>query len=118
MVTSTMVPAGELDSFLRTAQVDTRLIAAVQASAGARCHEAANLLQNYYFCVEACHCVTGPGRAIAPATEAWQACNAAKVRLREFLGQRVYGWAAAAPERRLNQDRCAPGTLVDRPNGE
>src|SRR3954466_15187352 len=33
-------------------QIDTRLVAAVQRGAGARCHEAAGLLQQYYLCVE------------------------------------------------------------------
>ena len=35
-------------------RIDTRLVAAIQRGAGARCHEAAGLLQQYYFCVENC----------------------------------------------------------------
>jgi hypothetical protein len=45
-----MRDAGE--SWMRA--VDARLVSNVQAVAGARCHESANLLQHYYLTAHAC----------------------------------------------------------------
>ena len=63
--------------------VDTRLVAAVQGGAGARCHEAANLLQTYYNCAEVYR--VRLQRSAERAQQAWCVLQQAKVRLRQFL---------------------------------
>ena len=85
---------------------DTRLVAAVQAAAGAQCHRAANLLQAYYVNAEACRDALDMGDE-AGAEDARRACAAARAELREFLAERLLGWIAQAPERRLNADHVA-----------
>jgi hypothetical protein len=91
--------------------VDTRLVAAVQAAAGARCHEAAGLVQAYYFSAEACRRLASGGRRGGDAAHAQRLFQAAKVRLRDFLAQRLLGWIATdhPDERRLNRDRPSAG---------
>lgn len=83
--------------------VDTRLIAAVQEAAGARCHEAASLVQAYYFSAEACRRSVAGRRSEAAVIAARLRLMQAKVRLRTFLAERVLGWigsgAAAGAER-------------------
>ena len=64
-------------------EVDTRLVAAVQGGAGARCHEAANLLQTYYNCAEVYR--VRQQRNAERAQQAWCVLQQAKVRLRQFL---------------------------------
>ena len=64
-------------------EVDTRLVAAVQGGAGARCHEAANLLQTYYNCAEVYR--IRQQRNAERAQQAWCVLQQAKVRLRQFL---------------------------------
>jgi hypothetical protein len=63
--------------------VDTRLVAAVQSGAGARCHEAANLLQSYLVCAEVYRMRLQ--RRKEKAQEAWSTLQQAKVKLRKFL---------------------------------
>ncbi len=64
-------------------EVDTRLVAAVQGGAGARCHEAANLLQAYYNCAEVYR--VRLQRSAERAPQAWCVLQQAKVKLRQFL---------------------------------
>jgi hypothetical protein len=99
---------GEVDG--STATLDTRLVAAVQAAAGARCHEAANLLQTYYMSTEAYRVTSRQGNSPAAAAEARALCQAAKVRLRDFLAERLLGWVSESPTRRLNRDHPVPPT--------
>jgi hypothetical protein len=65
-----------------TAAVNTRLIAAVQNGAGARSHEAASLLQCYYFCAEI-YKRAGTRMGVGPRDE----FRRAEVQLRRFLTQ-------------------------------
>lgn len=65
--------------------VDTRLIAAVQGGAGARCHEAANLLQAYYNCAQVYRLRLQ--RRKEQAQEAWSTLQQARTRLRKFLSE-------------------------------
>lgn len=64
--------------------VNTRLVAAVQARAGARCHQSANLLSTYYLCADVYRMRMGRGDASSSA-EAWRTLKQAEQRLREFL---------------------------------
>ena len=71
-----------------TVRFDTRLAAAVQAAAGRRCHQAANLLHAYYLSAALCRQLEAAGGVDAiAALEASQLLQAAKVRLREFLAE-------------------------------
>ncbi|MEZ0268090.1 MAG: hypothetical protein ACAI43_25480 [Phycisphaerae bacterium] len=66
--------------------IDTRLVAAVQRGAGARCHEAAGLLQDYYLCVDNCAQDTvSPETGGAVTASSWKMLMTAKARLRAFL---------------------------------
>jgi hypothetical protein len=92
--------------------LDTRLVAAVQAAAGARCHEAASLVQAYYFSSEACRRLASGHRGGATAAEARRRMTEAKVRLRDFLAERVLGWVGGgAGVRRGDMDRCGLATV-------
>jgi hypothetical protein len=64
--------------------LDTRLIAAVQRRAGASSHQAAGLLQAYYYGVTLYRRLSA-GPDAAAADEARRQVLAAKVRLRQFL---------------------------------
>jgi hypothetical protein len=68
----------------RVPPVDTRLVAAVQRSAGARVHEAAGLLNAYHLWAAVQARATWH-RDGALAQEAEHQVSAAKVRLRQFL---------------------------------
>jgi hypothetical protein len=109
MVSPNPIKASEVEVDGSTVTLDTRLVAAVQAAAGARCHEAANLLQTYYMSTEACRVVCRRGDSPA-AAEARALCLAAKVRLRDFLAERLLGWVTESPTRRLNRDHPLPLT--------
>jgi hypothetical protein len=65
--------------------LDTRLIAAVQRGAGARCHEAANLLYAYYLWTDVVRQMAAAGETGPDADDARQQVQNAKVRLRAFL---------------------------------
>ena len=103
MVTSRVSAGGTGEGWVEC--VDTRLVAAVQAAAGARCHEAASLVKASYFSAEACRRF-GAGRGDASgATEARRRMVEAKVRLRDFLAERVLGWIGnRSSERWANVD--------------
>jgi hypothetical protein len=107
MVTTNPIKVSKVEFDGSIPTLDTRLIAAVQAAAGARCHEAANLLQTYYLSTEAFRMLSRRGQSPA-ADEARILCQAAKVRLRDFLAERLLGWVANSPTRRLNQDHPFP----------
>jgi hypothetical protein len=64
--------------------INSRLVAAVQTHAGARCHETANLLSNYYLSADVYRRRLGRGDRTA-ADAAWRTLKQAEVRLREFL---------------------------------
>lgn len=69
-------------------QIDTRLVAAVQRGAGARCHEAAGLLQQYYLCVENCWVdmdSAETGYTVTPAS--WALLQRTKGQLRALISQ-------------------------------
>ena len=70
--------------FEHRARIDTRLVAAVQARAGARTHEAAGLLNRYQLWATVLADV-GPRPAKGLNTDALRQFTAAKIRLREFL---------------------------------
>jgi len=65
-------------------QMNTRLVAAVQSRAGARCHTSANLLQCYYFCAEVYRVQLRNNGPVA-AEPARRGMQRAEARLREFL---------------------------------
>ena len=65
-------------------ELDTRLIAAVQTRAGARCHRSANLLQSYYLCADAYKAKMRKGDQNA-SWAARQRFQESENRLREFL---------------------------------
>ena len=114
MVKSRTIHTGRVGAEGAAVVLDTRLIAAVQAAAGAQCHEAANLLQAYYYSAEAYRCVGAAGNR-GSADEALRLLLAAKVRLRDFLARRVFDWIGNAPAgRRLNRD-IPCGTVARRP---
>ena len=64
--------------------LNTRLVAAVQTSAGAHCHESANLLQAYYFRAEV-YRMQLRNRNSTAAEAARRNVHQAEVRLRQFL---------------------------------
>ena len=64
--------------------LNTRLVAAVQSRAGARCHESANLLQAYYFRAEVYRMQLRNKNSVA-AEAARRSVHQAEVRLRQFL---------------------------------
>ena len=64
--------------------INSRLVAAVQTHAGARCHETANLLSNYYLSADVYRRRLGRGDRTA-ADAAFQTLKQAEVRLRQFL---------------------------------
>jgi hypothetical protein len=63
--------------------MDTRLVGAVQAAAGARRHESGNLLQRYYFA--ACRRAGALGPETATGGEADSELHDAETALRRFL---------------------------------
>ena len=65
-------------------ELDTRLIAAVQNRAGARCHRSANLIHSYYLCADVYRSKLRQGNADA-SKAARQRFQESEVRLREFL---------------------------------
>lgn len=69
--------------FPHRVKIDTRLVAAVQARAGARTHEAAGLLNRYHLWAAVLIGVRRPADSFE--VDALRQFNAAKVRLREFL---------------------------------
>jgi hypothetical protein len=84
-------PFGQADGFssdlpASPPAIDTRLVAAVQRGAGARCHEAAGLLQDYYLSVDNCAQDTISGETAGAVTaSSWKMLLTAKARLRAFL---------------------------------
>jgi hypothetical protein len=79
-------------------QMNTRLVAAVQSRAGARCHTSANLLQCYYFCAEVYRVQLRNNDPVA-AEAARRSMQRAEVRLREFLTDLTWdGDSEPAPE--------------------
>jgi hypothetical protein len=67
-------------------QVDTRLVAAVQRGAGANCHEAAGLLQQYYLCVENCwEDMDSPDTGYAVTAASRELLHRTKVQLRALI---------------------------------
>jgi hypothetical protein len=71
-------------------QMNTRLVAAVQSRAGARCHTSANLLQCYYFCAEVYRVQLRNNDPVATEA-ARRGMQQAEVRLREFLTDLTWG---------------------------
>ena len=65
--------------------LDLRLIANVQAHAGAQCHEAAGLLFAYHLCAEVCR--DAIATAHAPAADAQASLERAEAELRRFLAR-------------------------------
>jgi hypothetical protein len=65
-------------------ELDTRLIAAVQTQAGARCHRSANLLHSYYLCADVYKAKMRKGDLDASRV-ARQRFQESENRLREFL---------------------------------
>jgi len=65
-------------------ELDTRLIAAVQSRAGARCHRSANLIHSYYLCADVYRSRLRQGNADA-SMAARQRFQDIENRLREFL---------------------------------
>ena len=73
-------------------QLDTRLVAAVQRGAGARCHEAAGLLHQYYLCLETCWVdMDSPetGYTVTPAS--WAMLQRTKGQLRALVCRNSIG---------------------------
>jgi hypothetical protein len=64
--------------------VNTRLVAAVQTRAGARCHQSANLLSAYYLSADVYRKRCGRGDDAA-ASAAWRTFKQAEIQLRHFL---------------------------------
>jgi hypothetical protein len=86
-------------------QIDTRLIAAVQRSAGAHCHEAAGLLQHYEYVVRLGRAAEGGGN-LATEQLARERVNAAEADLRRFLFRCRAGAPGGADQ---VWSHCAPG---------
>ena len=76
--------AGMLSGAARVAVIDTRLVSAVQARAGARIHEAAGLLSGYYLWCEVLKRAIGRNDPSKAARALGQVCSA-KRKLRQFL---------------------------------
>ena len=79
--------------------LDTRLIAAVQTRAGARCHQAASLLHGYYMCAEVYRAKQrrGDRELVQAALGRLQECER---RLRDFLTacpQPAAAWTPGRP---------------------
>jgi hypothetical protein len=70
-------------------QMNTRLVAAVQSRAGARCHTSANLLQCYYFCAEVYRVQLRNNDPVATEA-ARRSMQRAETRLREFLTEMTW----------------------------
>jgi hypothetical protein len=69
-------------------QIDTRLVAAVQRGAGAHCHEAAGLLQQYYFCVASCGVeMDSPETGYTVTPDSWALLHRTKGQLRALISQ-------------------------------
>jgi hypothetical protein len=84
-------------------QFNTRLIAAVQTKAGARCHESANLLQAYYFRADVYRMQLRNKDAVA-AEAARRSVQQAEVLLRKFLSD--LSWPCSLSGLRDNQGTC------------
>ena len=78
------VSGGAAAAAVLSLPINSRLVAAVQTHAGARCHESANLLSNYYLSADVYRRRLGRGDPTA-ADAAWRTLKQAEVRLREFL---------------------------------
>jgi hypothetical protein len=77
-------PAAELSAF----NLDRKLVANVQAHAGARCHEAAGLLFAYHLSAEVLRDAGGTSEAL----EAQASLDRAERELRRFLARRRGAW--------------------------
>ncbi|MEZ0268384.1 MAG: hypothetical protein ACAI43_26955 [Phycisphaerae bacterium] len=75
-------------------EIDTRLVAAVQAAAGARCHEAAGLLQSYLLWARIYR--TAQDTRAPDEAEVGETFRQTKVRLRAFLTDGLLGCGLAA----------------------
>jgi hypothetical protein len=90
------------------AVLNTRLVAAVQARAGMRCHVSANLLSTYYLCADVYRSRTRNGDASA-ATDAWRTLKHAEQRLRAFLTAPFEEPGASTDPWSVSPWRDAPG---------
>src|SRR3712207_2218326 len=77
-------PTAAAFSAAATVSLDTRLIAAVQTRAGARCHRSANLISAYYVSADAYRAKLRNGDATG-ADNARRRLQLSEDRLREFL---------------------------------
>jgi hypothetical protein len=93
------------------ARVDTRLIAAVQAAAGARCHLAANLVQAYRFSAAACDLAARHGTD-DDRRDAREQLQVTKVKLRDFLAEQLTVLIADSRQRRFDRDWAVVGDTV------
>jgi hypothetical protein len=85
-------PAAALSGAVHVATIDTRLVSAVQARAGARVHEAAGLLSGYYVWCEVLKRAIRRDDQSKVAQALGQVC-AAKRKLRQFLVPAVATYA-------------------------
>src|SRR5690349_6043208 len=76
--------AAMLSGAVQVAVIDTRLVSAVQARAGARIHEVAGLLSGYYVWCEVLKRAIGRNDPSKAALALGQVCTAKK-KLRQFL---------------------------------
>ena len=74
--------AGDVDQI----HLDHRLVAAVQANAGAHCHRAANLLQSYLFSLHL-HREAIEANSREEASAAMAVARASEIDLRKFLAR-------------------------------
>ena len=81
-----------LSAAVHVAKIDTRLVAAVQARAGARIHEAAGLLNGYYIWSELLKRALTRKNESKASLAFGQVC-AAKLKLRQFLVPAVANYA-------------------------
>ena len=88
-------------SALHRFNMDLRLVAAVQANAGAGCHEAANLLHGYSYCAEL-HWLATDNQDLDEARSSRALLDELESKLRRFLSRcrRVPGGARASTEDR------------------
>ena len=84
--------AATLSGTVHVATIDTRLVAAVQARAGARIHEAAGLLSGYYIWVEVLKRALSRKDDSKAAIALGNVC-AVKRKLRQFLVPAVATYA-------------------------
>jgi len=84
--------AATLSGAVHVATIDTRLVAAVQARAGARIHEAAGLLSGYYIWVEVLKRALSRKDDSKAAIALGNVC-AVKRKLRQFLVPAVATYA-------------------------